>query len=231
MQRYQQQFHSGEESKTERDPKTDLLPRHSQKARKQEQEKDEAQLHDEDRALQGGEDMKQKIPVERIRKGDDQRNQQHDHTRPLEEESAQIFQRVIGAEHVEENLMNNLEAENRVDRLTQPEEPKIHVLIAGEPKGKDNRKIRNRRQEKQEEPRKLLVQLTAPEDRRNRRLQDGLWAPQTNYDGMAVPSHRTCRGRTRPTVIAALRPCSPSSGRLPFGSTHLGNLSNHYPLV
>ena len=61
MQRHQHQFHTGEEPKTERDPKTDLLSGHSQKARKQEQEKNEANLHDADRALQSGEDVHQQI--------------------------------------------------------------------------------------------------------------------------------------------------------------------------
>src|ERR1700687_233230 len=106
--------------------------------------------------------MHQRILIERLRKGNHHRNHQHDHARPLEQQSAQVFQRVIGTEDVEENLMNNLEAENRVDRLAQPEEPEIHRVIASEPKRKDDGKIHVLRYEEQEKHGKLLVQLTSP---------------------------------------------------------------------
>src|SRR5229473_469335 len=106
--------------------------------------------------------MHQRALVEGIRKGDHHRNQQHHHSRPFEQQSAQVFQSVIGAEHVEKNLMNDLEAENRVDRLAHPEKNEINLVIAGEPKRKDNGKIRNLRQEEQEKHGKLLVQLTSP---------------------------------------------------------------------
>src|SRR5208282_1000003 len=97
------------------------------------------------------------MPVERIRKGDDHRNQQHHHARPLEHQSSQVFQGVIGAEHVNENLMNYLEAEDRVDRLTQPEKPEIWGGLAREPKRKEDGKIHVLCQEEQEKCRELLV--------------------------------------------------------------------------
>src|SRR4030088_3833813 len=106
--------------------------------------------------------MHQRTLVEGIRKGHHHRNQQHHHARPLEKQCAQVFQSVIGAKHIEENLMNNLEAENGVDRLAQPETPEIQTVVAGAPKRKDDCKIRNLYQEEQEKYRKLLVQLTAP---------------------------------------------------------------------
>jgi hypothetical protein len=68
-------------------------------------------------------------------------------------------------------------------------------VIAGEPKRKENGKIGNLRQEKHEKHGKLLVQLTAPENGRDHRLQDRLRAPQKEDDSMAVPSHGTCRGK------------------------------------
>ena len=77
------------------------------------------------------------LVVEGIRKGDHHRNQQHHYARPLEQQSAQVFQRVIGAEHVEENLMNHLEAENRIDRLAQPEKHEIRICTSGEIKRKE----------------------------------------------------------------------------------------------
>src|SRR3981081_1159512 len=105
--------------------------------------------------------MHQRILIERIRKGDHHRNHQHDHASPLEQQSAQVFQRVIGAEHVDENLVNNLEAENRVACLAQPEERESHGVSAGEQKRKDDGKIHILRYEEREKHGKLLVQLTA----------------------------------------------------------------------
>src|SRR5260370_24723187 len=127
IQRIEHQFRTCEESKAERDAKADLLPRYAEKARKQEQEKNKAELHDADRALQSSKGVHQRILVKRVRKGDHYRNQQHHHSRPLEQQRTQVFQRVIGAEHVEENLMNDFKAENRVDRLAQPEKNEIHL--------------------------------------------------------------------------------------------------------
>jgi hypothetical protein len=98
--------------------------------------------------------------------------------------------------------MNDLETEDGVDRLAQPEKTEIKSVvtgepiiitittasgiiageIAGEPKGKDDDKNRNLRQQEQEKYWKLLVHLTAPEDHGHRRLQNRLRAPQTKYD-------------------------------------------------
>jgi hypothetical protein len=58
--------------------------------------------------------------------------------------------------------MDDFKPENRVDRLSQPEKNEIHLEIAGEPKRKEDGKIRNLRQEEQEKHGKLLVQLTVP---------------------------------------------------------------------
>src|SRR5271169_6933389 len=155
MQRHQHQFHTGEQPEAARDSKTDLPPRHSEKARKQEQEEDEADLHDANRALQSGEGVHQRIVIRRVREGDYHRNQQQHHTRPLEQQSAQIFQRVIGTKHVKEYLVNHFEAEKRVDRLAQPEQIEVHIARAQEPKRKERNKICNLGQQEQEKHGKL----------------------------------------------------------------------------
>src|SRR5271163_989728 len=162
MQRHQHQFHTGKEPEAARDPKTDLLRRHSQKAREQEQEENEAELHDADRALQSGESVHQRIAIGRVGEGDYHRNQQQHHACPLEQKSAQVFQRVIGTKDVKKDLVNHFEAEKRVDRLAQPEQVEIHISQAHEPQRKENGKICYLRQEEQEKHGKLLVQFTAP---------------------------------------------------------------------
>lgn len=58
--------------------------------------------------------------------------------------------------------MNHLKAENSIDRGTQPEKREIQPVIAGEPSGKNDGKIRNLNDEEQEEDWKLFVQLTSP---------------------------------------------------------------------
>ena len=63
---------------------------------------------------------------------------------------------------VKKNFMNDLEADNRVDCLSQPEKIEIQVVGAGSIKGKDHSEICNLHQEKQEEHGKLLTQLAPP---------------------------------------------------------------------
>src|ERR1039457_57215 len=115
--------------------------------------------------------------------------------------------------------MNDLEAENRVDCLAQPEKPEIRRVNAGEPKRKHDSKIRNLRQEKQKKFETLLVQLATPYEHRNHRLQGRLRAPQRKDDGMAVQRHGRTAGRTRSTVTAAPRPLSHTQARCRARST------------
>jgi len=155
------QFGAGETAKTERDAEAELLARNAQKAGENNKKQDQAELHHANRALQRGDRMNDGISSERIRCCDDNRDQQHYDAGPFEHGSSKVFQSVIRPKDIQENLVNNLEAQDRVHSLAQPEQPEVPgfvTLIDGKSDGKKH----YLRHEVGKEHWKLLLKLPTP---------------------------------------------------------------------
>jgi hypothetical protein len=93
---------------------------------------------------------------------------------------------VIGAEDVDENLVDNFKTEDCVDRLAHPEWKEVHVVVTCKPERENNRKIHDLSQEKSEEYGKLLMQLPPPKHYSHHQLNDWLGAPKIKRDVVVV---------------------------------------------
>ena len=56
------------------------------------------------------------IALEGVGKCHHHRDQQHHYARPLEDHRAEVLKRVMRPEHVEKDLVNNLETQNCINR-------------------------------------------------------------------------------------------------------------------
>ena len=121
---------------------------------------------------------------------------------------------MIGAEYIQENLVDDFEPEDGVERLSDPEKPKIPGAVAPVER-KSNRKKRDLHNQKREENRKLLVKLPAPQHCSNGGLQARLRAPQVQRRRLAAEGHCVGKGQNRATTHWSRRFHLPlSSGRL-----------------
>jgi len=83
--------------------------------------------------VQSSNDVHQRTLLVGVRECNHHRNQQHHDSSPTEEQGAEIFQGMVGAKDIQENFMDDLEAEDCVDGLTQPEKSEIQCVATGEP--------------------------------------------------------------------------------------------------
>src|SRR6202165_4072070 len=173
--RNQREFHHGVTAQAQGNTEAVLLAVYSQVMGKEQKEQYHADLNNADAALRG---EKAQHPGRHLFRFTENRtpsrHEQHYQTRPLEQNRAQIPQRVEGLKNIEKDFMNDLEAEINADCVADPVQVEVSRIVVAQVSGKDDGEGQNLCDHVGEEIRELAMEVAPKHGDRDPRFYKGM---------------------------------------------------------
>src|SRR6202163_890931 len=188
--RNQREFNHGVTAQAQGDTEAVLLAAYSQVMGKEQKEQYHADLNNADAALRGENGQHPGRHLVRVTGNrNHSRHEQHYQTRPLEQNRAQIPQRVEGLENIEKDLMNDLEAETYVYCVADPVQVEVSRIVIPEVSGKDHGEGQNLCDHVGEDAPELAMEVAPKHGYRDPRFQKGMSNPENVVQNLDLLAH------------------------------------------